>query len=131
MRSITCKCNRLQFQLLWNFMITNYNFNYFFLNVINYNYRLRYIVIMITLRLLLITFKWILFYLNTYYKIVILTKGRFSFVSFLHSDISKLHVQGPWKNFQEMLYRTTQLKMVNKRSDFLLSERCILILYFL
>ena len=29
--SITCKCNRLQLQLLWNFMITDYNYNYFFL----------------------------------------------------------------------------------------------------
>ena len=38
MGSITCKCNRLQLQLLWNFMITDYN--YFFLNVIDYNYRL-------------------------------------------------------------------------------------------
>ena len=28
--SITCKCNRLQLQLLWNFMITDYNNNYFF-----------------------------------------------------------------------------------------------------
>ena len=49
MGSITCKCNRLQLQLLWNFMITDYNYNYFFLNVINYNYRLHCKEIMITL----------------------------------------------------------------------------------
>ena len=67
MGSITCKCNRLQLQLLWNFMITDYNYNYFFLNVIDYNYRLHCKVIMITLGLLLITFKRILFYLKTYY----------------------------------------------------------------
>ena len=47
--SITCKCNRLQLQLLRNFMITDYNYNYFFLNVIDYNYRLHCKVIMITL----------------------------------------------------------------------------------
>ena len=49
MGSITCKCNQLQLQLLWNFMITDYNYNYFFLNVIYYNYRLHCKVIMITL----------------------------------------------------------------------------------
>ena len=37
-------------------MITDYNYNYFFLNVIDYNYRLHCKVIIITLRLLLITF---------------------------------------------------------------------------
>ena len=47
MGSITCKCNQLQ--LLLNFMITDYNYNYFFLNVIDYNYRLHCKVIMITL----------------------------------------------------------------------------------
>ena len=57
-------------------MITDYNYNYFFLNVIDYNYRLHCKVIMITLWLLLITFKWILFYLKTYYKNVILKKGK-------------------------------------------------------
>ena len=30
MGSFTCKCNRLQLQLLWNFMITDYDYNYFF-----------------------------------------------------------------------------------------------------
>ena len=49
MGSITCKCNRLQLQLLLHFMITDYNYNYFFLNVIDYNYRLHCKVIMITL----------------------------------------------------------------------------------
>ena len=34
--SIICKCYCLQLQLLWNFMITDYN--YFFLNLINYSY---------------------------------------------------------------------------------------------
>ena len=47
MGSITCKCNRLQLQLLWDFMITDYN--YFFLYVIDYNYRLHCKVIIITL----------------------------------------------------------------------------------
>ena len=49
MGSITFKCNRLQLQLLWNFMITDYNYNYFFENVIDYNYRLHCKVTMITL----------------------------------------------------------------------------------
>ena len=30
MGSITCKCNPLQLQLLYNFMITDYKYNYFF-----------------------------------------------------------------------------------------------------
>ena len=30
MGSITCKCNRLQLKLLWNFMIPDYNYDYFF-----------------------------------------------------------------------------------------------------
>ena len=30
MGSILCKWNRLKLQLLWNFMITDYNYNYFF-----------------------------------------------------------------------------------------------------
>ena len=30
MGSITCKCNRLQLQLLWNFMITDNTLNYLF-----------------------------------------------------------------------------------------------------
>ena len=28
---------------------------------------------------------------------------------------------GPWNNFQEMLYRTTKLNLVNKRNDSFLS----------
>ena len=48
MGSMSCKCNRLQLQLLWNFMMTDYTYNYFFLNVIDYNYRLHCKVIMIT-----------------------------------------------------------------------------------
>ena len=35
---ITCQCNRLQLQLLSKIMITDYNNNYIFLNVIDYNY---------------------------------------------------------------------------------------------
>ena len=35
---ITCQCNRLQLQLLSKIMITDYNYNYIFLNVIDYNY---------------------------------------------------------------------------------------------
>ena len=35
---ITCQCNRLQLQLLSKTMITDYNYNYIFLNVIDYNY---------------------------------------------------------------------------------------------
>ena len=38
-------------------MITDYNYNYFFQNVIDYNYRLHCKVIMITLWLLMITFE--------------------------------------------------------------------------
>ena len=49
MGSITCKCNRLQLQLLWNFIISDFNYNYIFINVIDYNYRLHCKVIMITL----------------------------------------------------------------------------------